>query len=602
DLAISGDGFFIVEDGDQTKFTRAGQFGVDKDGFVVNNTGMRLQGFTADEDGNVGGIRDDIVVNNENLAPQRTQLVEPSLNLDSSELVLEERGIEFTTDGAQAGFINAGLTNSFPATNWTVTYADSSTDTLVLPAGQSAGANAAQITTALDGVEATATTSVAINADTFTPDASSSLTINGITFSGSSLDSVGDLAIAINSSALGGVNAVVEDAGLASERLVLTHNQGADLVMSFNAGGGAGTVELERLTVDGQPADATGAIAGAGASQTHTFPADGTDATISGIMTVITEEGATIAVFDDDGDNDPTNNVVNTDLITAAGLTGSQFLNNVFDPADAGTYNHSTSTPIYDSLGNQHVLSMYFVKQAATSATQANTWQMYTLINGNDIGDPVTAGGDPTRQAFALVFDNEGNLRENLSDLPIITNWLPLDANGDYNGADQPINGADGGNVLPLPDPPDSSNFFIDITNLTQYGSPFTIADMQQDGFTTGRLSGLDVDDSGIMFARYSNGESRVISQLAMASFNDNEGLSPVGDTAWVSTFESGDPIIGTPGTGVLGSIKSASLEESNVDLSDQLVNLIVAQRNYQANAKTIETADSVTQTIINLR
>jgi flagellar hook protein FlgE len=112
----------------------------------------------------------------------------------------------------------------------------------------------------------------------------------------------------------------------------------------------------------------------------------------------------------------------------------------------------------------------------------------------------------------------------------------------------------------------------------------------------------LDVDESGVLFARYTNGESRTISQIALASFNDVEGLSPAGDTAWLQTFQSGDPIIGAPGTGVLGTIQSSSVEDSNVDLSNELVNLIIAQRNYQANSKTIETANAVTQTIINLR
>ncbi len=108
--------------------------------------------------------------------------------------------------------------------------------------------------------------------------------------------------------------------------------------------------------------------------------------------------------------------------------------------------------------------------------------------------------------------------------------------------------------------------------------------------------------DPGSENARYTNGQSQTLGQVALASFNNTSGLSPVGDTSWVETFDSGQPIIGKPGSGTLGDIKASSVEESNVDLSAELVNLIIAQRNYQANAKTIETANSVTQTIINLR
>ncbi len=110
------------------------------------------------------------------------------------------------------------------------------------------------------------------------------------------------------------------------------------------------------------------------------------------------------------------------------------------------------------------------------------------------------------------------------------------------------------------------------------------------------------MSDQGVIFARYTNGQSKSLGQVALAAFNNTDGLSPVGDTTWVETFESGQPVIGAPDTGTLGSIKASSVEDSNVDLSAELVNLIIAQRNYQANAKTIETSDAVTQTIINLR
>ena len=112
---------------------------------------------------------------------------------------------------------------------------------------------------------------------------------------------------------------------------------------------------------------------------------------------------------------------------------------------------------------------------------------------------------------------------------------------------------------------------------------------------------GLDVDATGVILSRFSNGESLVLGQVALANFNDVEGLAPVGDSVWVATYASGDPVVGQPGTASLGVLTSSAVEQSNVDLSNELVNLIIAQRNYQANSKTIETADTIQQTILNI-
>jgi flagellar hook protein FlgE len=578
DMAINGNGFYVVEDRGLPKYTRAGQFGVDKDGYVVNSSGMRLQGFQSDEDGNIGGVRDDIRVENANLQPSRTTNVQPLLNLDSSELVLEERGVRLTADGPRSGEIVAGTTNNLPAETWTMTYADGTTQSVTTAVGASAGAIAASLSSGLDGVDASASTRATISASGFTPAAGDTLTIEGISFAATTLT---DLAIAINGSALGGITAVLSGdptagAGATNElRLDIIHNQGGDLTFQFNDGG-AGTGAVSLGTVD----DTTNVVTNA-----FTLNTGQPTGTVAGVVDIIIEEGSTLAT-------------AGTDIIQT--FNGVAFRNNVFNPVDPETYNHSTSTTIYDSLGNAHVMTMYFVKQANNSTIQPNTWQMHALIDNQDIGDPVT-GTDATRATYTLVFNDDGSLNENLSDKILISNWSPLDAAGKPNGADGPVNVADGG-TLPIADPPESSNFEVDISGTTQYGSPFTVSNMVQNGFTTGRPVGLDVDESGILFARYTNGESRIISQIALASFNDVEGLSPAGDTAWLQTFQSGDPIIGAPGTGVLGTIQSSSVEDSNVDLSNELVNLIIAQRNYQANSKTIETANAVTQTIINLR
>ena len=133
-------------------------------------------------------------------------------------------------------------------------------------------------------------------------------------------------------------------------------------------------------------------------------------------------------------------------------------------------------------------------------------------------------------------------------------------------------------------------------------GSSFEVRGVNQNGSTTGRLAGLDIDQSGVVLARFTNGENQILAQIALADFDNPQGLDVLGDTSWSETFESGEPAIGPPNTASLGIIQSNALEDSNVDLSEQLVRLIIAQRNFQASAKTIETADQTTQAIINLR
>jgi flagellar hook protein FlgE len=352
DLAIDGDGFFVLNNGGELRYSRAGQFGTDKDGFVVNNQNMRVQGFVADAAGNVSGVRDDLKIASDNLAPQRTTNLRTDLNLDAREPALGE------------------------------------------------------------------------------PD---------------------------------------------------------------------------------------------------------------------------------------------------------------FNPLDPSTYNHVTATTIFDSRGNPHEITQFYTKQTPT------TWSLHLQIGGESVGGaPGTSAGTPgppptppVYVPYALEFDQDGNLTTadtNTNGVIEVDNWVPKDGNGVPNGtaADALLN--------------------LNLRSTTQYGAAFGVNDQRQDGYTTGRLSGLDVTQQGVIFARYTNGQSKSLGQVALASFTNTDGLSPAGDTGWVETFESGQAVIGRPDTGTLGAIQASSVEESNVDLSAELVNLIIAQRNYQANAKTIETSDAVTQTIINLR
>lgn len=276
-----------------------------------------------------------------------------------------------------------------------------------------------------------------------------------------------------------------------------------------------------------------------------------------------------------------------------------------FNPADPTSYNSSTSTNIYDSQGNSHVFTQYFLK------TGPNTWNMNVLVDGRNPGDPSVT----TPFSVPLSYTASGQL-----DLVALQASAPAGFTVDVNGviqlapgdpnAPDPTQGwvpAAPSTAIPPVWSPNGANasaagIGIDIRQSTQFASTFAVNRVSQDGYTTGQLSGLEIDDTGVIFARYTNGQSRIQGQVVLANFANVQGLTPVGKTAWVQSFQSGEPVVGTPRSGTLGALQSGALEDSNVELSDQLVNLIVAQRNYQANAKTIETNSAVTQTILNLR
>jgi flagellar hook protein FlgE len=146
------------------------------------------------------------------------------------------------------------------------------------------------------------------------------------------------------------------------------------------------------------------------------------------------------------------------------------------------------------------------------------------------------------------------------------------------------------------------AGLLFDLSGATQFGSAYGVTDIRQDGYTSGLLSSIAVEPNGVIMARYSNGQSKPSGQIEIANFRNPQGLQPVGDNAWARTFASGDPMYGVPGDGNLGVLQAGALEESNVDLTGELVSMITAQRIYQANAQTIKTMDQVLQTLVNLR
>lgn len=459
DLAISGSGFFVTSlNGDQG-FTRAGTFGIDEEGYVVNNVNARLQGFNASTAGVLGNLPEDILIETGNLPPQSTTQVDIEFNIDSREVV-SQTAYEITA--LRVGDLDTN------GASITITNPTGVATPIVIATAGAGDDSASDIETILDGVT--------------------------------------------------GVSAEIDAGG--NVEIVL--DEGYSLTTNPTVAGSAALASVETTAL-----------------------------------------GTTIG----------------------------------FDPTNPSSYNHSTAQTIYDSQGNPHTMQQFFIKQPydPTDATSANQWQLVVQVDGRNVGasttttTPQTSADTAGLAVFDIAFTTSGAFNPTQSEDIDITNWYPVDANGAVLAVNNPSTTT-------------TSDFTVNMVNSTQVASEFEVRAVDQDGTTTGRLAGINIDDEGRIFARYTNGQNRVLAQVVLADFANTQGLQSLGDTSWAETSESGEPIIGGPGTASLGLIQSGALEDSNVDLSEQLVNLIIAQRNFQASAKTIETADQTTQTIINLR
>jgi flagellar hook protein FlgE len=233
----------------------------------------------------------------------------------------------------------------------------------------------------------------------------------------------------------------------------------------------------------------------------------------------------------------------------------------VFNPTDSTSYTDTTSLTTYDSLGAAHTAQLYFIKGAT-----ANNWTTQLYVDGAAVGTPQ-----------ALVYSNAGALTSPASGKVTFPAYTPA------TGA------------APM-------NLTFDFSNTTQFGDAFTVNAVQQDGFTTGRLIGIDIDPTGVVEARFTNGRATPLGQVALANFENPQGLQQLGNTEWAETFSSGQAVRGVAGASGFGTMQSGALESSNVDITSQLVNMITAQRDFQANAQVISTTDQITQTIINMR
>jgi flagellar hook protein FlgE len=265
-------------------------------------------------------------------------------------------------------------------------------------------------------------------------------------------------------------------------------------------------------------------------------------------------------------------------LDARAQVTFDQNASPPIDFNDAKTYNNATSVNVFDSKGQEVSLTYFFQK------TDADSWNVYGAANGVPIVDP--SGNLAPISTLQFPSNGSAPLNPNDPSLPLDPVSFDIPATSNFQGAvTEPIAGVQ-----------------LDMSTLTQYGAIFGVTNVTQDGFPPGQLNAIKIQPNGIVLATYSSGQSTPIGQVELATFRNVQGLQPLGGNVWGATFESGDPVPGTPGAGNLGVLQSGVVEESNIDLTAELVSMMVAQRIYQANAQTIKTQDSVLQTLVNLR
>jgi len=245
---------------------------------------------------------------------------------------------------------------------------------------------------------------------------------------------------------------------------------------------------------------------------------------------------------------------------------------------------YGTSLNVYDSQGVAAPVNFYFEKTDTD-----NTWDIFTSL------DPAAVS------VGQVLFDSTGNVT-----LPVTTaatpTVIPTPTGAFITLAPNTISSPNP-NWSTQPTPGTIPNeITVQLDNITQFGTAFAVSNLTQDGYTAGELTGLTIGEDGVITTRYSNGQTQSKGQITLADFRNVQGLTPLGGNAWAATFASGLPVQGSPGVGKFGALRSGALEESNVDLTSELVNMMTAQRTYQANAQTIKTQDQIMSTLVNLR
>lgn len=605
DLAIDGSGFFIVKDGNgTTNYTRAGMFGIDKEGFVISSTGQKLQGYPANANGDdiSVGVLDNIYISQSNVEPNATANVDIAFNLDSraeppTNYVFDPNDSDTYTH-IYPSVLYDTLGNSHTMTQYFVKQPP------YLPEfGEPTRAIQSLIGAARHGsaglVAPGSYNSAIDETDVFPGDSDGTIAAPDDAGDGFDADiqailqGVGvDVTADAEFAAAAPAGATAAEQQDLSDRLAVIKQALDDLVDTSDG-------RVKEYYEDAQKAlnDYLPSIP----NEVTRTVFNGALEELSGVITGANKAYAGIDTIAGD---------LRLNVMGAGGLTAEINAANVPLPAAATDYetaydevitaleterDANTGTDqggVYqlalnvlqdvekdwsDATAAQE--SMIKVMAAIESEAAENRWHMHVTVDGEQVTDANTN----TPDYFSFNFTEFGALDQPLPTM-MIKDWVPKDGLGNQNGSDEP------------------QIFEIDLTNTTQFAGAFGANSLFQDGYATGELAGLDIDESGTIIARYTNSQTQLIGQVALANFRNEQGLTPVGGTMWAASTKSGDPVVNEPGVSIAGNIMSKALEDSNVDLSEELVNMIIAQRDYQANAKTLQTADTITQTIINLR
>lgn len=323
-----------------------------------------------------------------------------------------------------------------------------------------------------------------------------------------------------------------------------------------------------------------GKLQGFGVSQV-----DGGDPTIiPGVLTDLKIEASNIEA------QASTNINFNGNLSSSSDVIAYPTAPAVFDPKDGSQYNFSQSTEVFDSLGNSHVMTQYF------NHTGSNEWQAMFFLDGKPLTQAQLSALGATTGTQAIDDGAGGSINAGTITLNFDTDGQMVPFSGDLTAVDLevPITSTPGN--AEITSGAAALNIALKFDGTTQFGSSFSVNENDANGYTSGAFSGVKVEDDGRVFATFTNGESKLQGQVVLASFANVDGLEQGSNTVWYQTEESGSALYGEPESGSLGKLLSGSFMGSNVDISEQLVGLMSFQQNYQANAKTISSADEMMQ------
>jgi len=584
DMAIQGDGFFVVQDGASTVYTRAGDFSQNNPGFLVTSDGGYVLGYPA-----VNGVISPSqtlaplqIASGQICAPNATSNIELTMNLDASAATASAAGTEAAGTLTVTANATAGQTVTIGGTTYTFETTLGSAPDEVQIDPTSAANTLTNLADAINGTGAagtnyttgtTANTSVTATAGTGT------LTLTAAQ-SGTAGDSIATTATwgTFGGTTLSGGTAGSGSGTAATGTLTTTANATAGQTVTI--GGTTYTFEstLDSSTPDEVQIDPTSAantltnladaINGTGAAGTNYSTGTTANSSVSA-----TASGSTLTLTASQSGTDGNS----TATTSTWGSFGASTLTGGTTGTSSATAGSTFSEPVvvYDSLGNSHTLSFTFTK------TASNTWGYNITIPAADVGQ---TGSPVSVKTGTLQFDQSGNLT-----LPS-ANVTGINVSGF----------ADGAKSLGL-----TWQLFNPTTNspdVTQVAGQSNVSSAMQDGYTSGALQSFTISSNGSIQGVFSNGQTLTLGQLALATFQNVQGLQLNGSNMMLATPAAGIPSIGAPNSGGRGAIVGQSLEASNVDMTSELSNLIVAERDYQSNARAISTADQMLNYVLTMQ